>query len=107
MYKFSRVLGILIDNAIEASEKCDDKIIELSFIRENHNSRSIISIKNTYSNKTVNISEIFEKGMSSKKEHFGIGLWEIRRYVKKSKNLDLKTIKTEKFFIQNFYIYDS
>ena len=107
MYKFSRVLGILIDNAIEASEKCDDKIVQLSFIRENHNSRSIISIKNTYSNKNVNIREIFEKGMSSKKEHFGIGLWEVRRYVKKSKNLDLKTIKTEKFFIQNFYIYDS
>ena len=106
MYKFSRILGILIDNAIEASEKCEEKIVKLSFFRENISHRAVISIKNTYPNPNVNINQIFEKEISSKSGHTGIGLWEVKRYVKKNKNIDLNTSKTEKFFIQELYVYD-
>ena len=106
MYKFSRALGILLDNAIEEAEKCPEKIVKASFIRENRNSRSVITIKNTYLNKDVNIEKIFKKGESGKENHFGIGLWEIKNYVKKSKNLDLYTSKTPDFFIQELSIYD-
>ena len=106
MYKFSRALGILLDNAIEEAEKCPEKIVKASFIRENRNSRSVITIKNTYLNKDVNIEKIFKKGESGKENHFGIGLWEIQNYVKKSKNLDLYTSKTPDFFIQELSIYD-
>ena len=106
MYKFSRALGILLDNAIEEAEKCPEKIVKASFIRENRNSRSVITIKNTYLNKDVDIEKIFKKGESGKENHFGIGLWEIQNYVKKSKNLDLYTSKTPDFFIQELSIYD-
>lgn len=105
-YEFSRMLGILIDNGIEEAEKCKEKIIKLSFIRENRNNRSVISIQNTYSNKDVNIEKIFDKGISGKENHSGIGLWEVRNYVKKSKNLDLFTSKDDKFFKQELSIYD-
>jgi len=106
LYQFSRILGILIDNAIEEAEKCKDKIIKLSFIRENRNNRAIITIQNTYLNKDVNIEKIFEKGVSGKEKHSGIGLWEIKNYIKKSKNLDLFTSKNDIFFKQELSIYD-
>ena len=106
MYQFSRILGILIDNAIEATEKCDEKIIKISFIRENINSRAIVTITNTYSNKDVDIEKIFDKGLSSKANHLGVGLWEVKKYIKKSQNLDLHTSKTDKYFKQELIIYD-
>ncbi len=106
MYQFSRILGILLDNAIEEAEKCSEKIVRISFIRENKNNRSVITIKNTYSNKDVDIEKIFEKGLSGKENHSGIGLWEVKKYVTSSKNLDLYTNKDEKYFKQELSIYD-
>mgnify|MGYP004654597683 FL=1 len=106
MYHLSRILGILIDNAIEEAEKCNEKIVRLSFIHENKNNRSVITVKNTYSNKDVNLEKIFEKGLSTKENHSGIGLWEVRKYIKKSKNLDLYTSKNDKYFIQELFIYN-
>lgn len=107
LYQFSRILGILIDNALEEAEKCKDKIIKLSFIREPRNNRAVISIENTYSNKDVDLEKIFNKGESGKRNHSGIGLWEVRNYVTRSKNLDLFTTKDSKFFKQELSIYDT
>lgn len=106
LYELSRILGILIDNAIEEAEKCNDKIVKVSFIRENRNNRAVISVQNTYSNIDVDTEKIFEKGESGKENHSGIGLWEVRNYIKKSKNLDLFTSKTNEFFKQELSIYD-
>ncbi|MEI3401875.1 MAG: GHKL domain-containing protein [Clostridia bacterium] len=106
MFKFSRAIGVLLDNAIEEAEKCNDKIVKISFIRENRNNRSVVTVKNTYSNKDVNLEKIFEKGTSNKKEHSGFGLWELRKYVKNSTNLDLYTSKDDTYFKQELSIYD-
>ena len=106
IYQFSRILGILLDNAIEEAEKCDEKIVRISFIRENKNNRSVITIKNTYSNKDVDIEKIFEKGLSGKENHSGIGLWEVKKYITASNNLDLYTSKDDKYFKQELSIYD-
>lgn len=106
LYQLSRMLGVLLDNAIEEAEKCKEKIVKVSFIRENRNNRAVITIQNTYSNKNVDIDKIFNKGESGKENHSGIGLWEVKKYVKKSKNLDLFTSKTDTFFKQELSIYD-
>ena len=106
MYKFSRILGILLDNAVEAASLCDEKIVRVIFRRENNNRRNVIIIKNTYSNKAVNTEEIFKKGVSGKENHSGIGLWEVKNYIKKSKNLNLFTSKNNKYFSQQLEIYD-
>ena len=105
-YELSRILGILIDNAIEEAEKCTEKIVQIIFRRENRNHKSLIIVKNTYLNKNVDTEKIFEKGISSKNNHSGIGLWEVRNYVTKSKNLDLFTTKNSQFFIQELSIFD-
>lgn len=106
IYYLSRILGILIDNAIEEAEKCDEKIVRISFIAENKNNRSVITVKNTYSNKDVDLEKIFEKGLSGKENHSGIGLWEVRKYIRKSNNLDLFTSKDPTYFKQELFIYN-
>ena len=105
MYEFSRMLGILLDNAIEEAVKCEDKKVIVTFRDELKNNRCLITIENTYSNKNVDINQIFQKGISGKENHSGIGLWEVRNYLNKSKNLDLFTTKNDVFFKQELSIY--
>lgn len=105
IYEFARILGILLDNAIEASSECEEKLINLTFREDSKNSRQLIIVENTYKNKDVDTEKIFEKGVSGKEEHSGLGLWEVRKIVKKNKNINLFTTKNEKFFVQQLEIY--
>lgn len=109
-YELTRILGILFDNALEAASKCDKKIVNISFRNDTSHNKILIIIQNTYKNKDINIDKIFEKGYSSKgnikeKHSHGLGLWEVRKYLKKNTNLDLYTTKNDEFFTQQFEIY--
>ncbi len=110
MYELTIILGILLDNAIEAAKKCDKKIVNITFRKDNKTNIDLIIIQNTYTNKDVNIDKIFEKGYTSKtnkdKENHGLGLWEVRKYLRKNTNLDLYTTKNENYFTQQFEIYN-
>lgn len=105
IYEFARILGILLDNAIEASSECEDKIINLSLRNDSKNSRELIIIENTYNDKNIDTEKIFEKGVSGKENHTGLGLWEVRKIVKKNNNVNLHTSKNDKFFSQTLEIY--
>jgi len=96
-----------LDNAIEASSECEEKIINIYFRNEYNKNRNIIIISNTYKDKSINTDEIFEKGKSSKKNHSGLGLWEVRQYINKNDNLNLFTTKDDKYFSQQLEIYNS
>ncbi len=103
IYEFTRILGILLDNAIEASKECDEKIINLE-IRNDQN-RQILLIENTYLNKDIDTEKIYEKNYSTKTGNSGLGLWEVRKILKKNNNLNLFTSKTDKFFKQQLELY--
>lgn len=105
IYEFARILGILLDNAIEASSECEEKIINLSFRNDTKNLREVIVVENTYSEKNVDTEKIFEKGVSGKENHTGLGLWEVRKLIKKNSNVNLHTSKNNKFFSQTLEIY--
>ena len=105
IYEFGRILGILLDNAIEAAEHSEEKIINISFRREEKNKRNVISIENSYSNKDVDTEHIFNKGVTEKENHSGIGLWEVRKLISKNTNVNLFTSKTDEFFKQQLEIY--
>lgn len=107
IYEFTKILGILMDNAIEASSECEEKVIHVSFRNEKNRHRLVMLIENTYVDKEINIDRIFEKDFStkSKQTNSGLGLWEVRQILKKSNNLDLFTTKNEEFFRQQFEIY--
>ena len=105
IYEFTRVLGILLDNAIDASNECDEKIMNIIFRDDAKNHRQLIIVENTYKDKNVDTEKIFNKGFTGKENHTGLGLWEVRKILNKSKNLDLYTTKNEKYFSQQIEIY--
>lgn len=105
IYEFARILGILLDNAIEASSESEEKIINLTFRNDTKNSRQLIIIENSYTNKDIDMEKIFEKGISEKENHTGLGLWEVRKLIQKNNNINLHTSKNDKFFSQQLEIY--
>lgn len=106
IFDFARILGILLDNAIEASSECiDKKEIHVIFRDDSKNYRQLIIVENTYKNKDINIEEIFKKGVSGKENHSGIGLWEVQEILKKNNNLNMHTTKDDNFFTQQLEIY--
>lgn len=105
IYEFARILGILLDNAIEASQECEEKIINITFRNDEKNHRQLIIIENTYPNKDVDTIRIFGKGISEKENHSGLGLWEVQNILKKNNNISLFTTKTDKYFKQQLEIY--
>lgn len=104
-YQFSRILGILLDNAIEASSECDKKIVNLIFREDTVYRRQLVTIENTYNDKNVDTKKIFNKGVSGKSNHTGLGLWEVNKLVSKNSNVKLLTSKNGDFFVQQLEIY--
>ena len=107
IYEFTRILGILLDNAIEAASECENKVIHVSFRKDQNRRRLLVVIDNTYKNKDINVDKIYEKDFSTKSKttNSGLGLWEVRQILKKNNNLNLYTTKSEEFFSQQFEIY--
>lgn len=105
IYEFSRILGILFDNAIEAARECEEKIINIEIRRDSLRNRQLLMIENTYSEKNIDLENIFKKGISSKPNNTGLGLWEVRQILKKHHNLNLFTNKDNKFFKQQLEMY--
>lgn len=105
IYEFTRMLGILLDNAIEAASECDKKVLNISFRNDAKNNVNIIQIENTYLDKDVDIDHIFNKGITGKENHTGLGLWEVREILKKNNNINLHTTKTDEYFSQQLEIY--
>lgn len=107
-YVIARMLGILLDNAIEASLECEEKIINVRIIKELNKHRTLIVIENTYENKEIDTNKIFDKNYTTKvgKGNSGLGLWKIRDILRKDMNLDLFTTKDEKMFRQQLEIYE-
>ena len=106
-YDLCRIVGILLDNAIEAAEKCTKKIINIKLINERKAKRNVIIIENTYKEKNLDIDKLFEKGSSTKTKEsttHGLGLWTVRKILKSNNNLNLYTAKNE-LFCQQLEIY--
>ena len=106
IYEFTRILGILLDNAIEASSECDEKIINMVIRDEEKKHRQVLYIENTYSNKDVDTEKIYEKAFTTKPNNTGLGLWEVRKILTRNTNLNLFTSKNDEFFSQQLEIYN-
>lgn len=101
----SRILGIIIDNAIEATEKVNNKYIKIEMSYDKHKGADVIKVYNTFDTKAnIDLSKIYDKGVSSKKVKSGIGLWEVKKLIGKNPNSQVfATIEKDKF-IQNIII---
>lgn len=103
IYELTRILGILLDNAIEASKECTEKNINISFKQDKY--KQILIIENTYNDKQLSIEKIFEKDYTTKPNNTGLGLWEVRKILNKNSNLNLHTSKNNDYFSQQLEIY--
>ncbi len=108
-YELCRVLGILIDNAIEATKECDNKEISIKFIKDKYNNRNLVIIENPFKNTLLDLSKLKQKGFTTKKDkkRHGLGLWRVNKIVAKNDNLRLTTSREDnKIFKQQLEIYN-
>lgn len=103
--ELSRIFGILLDNAIEATQKAKEKYIKLEINFNEKKYADVIRVINSYDTSIkIDLENIYEKGVSSKKVKSGIGLWEVKKLVKKNNHSQIyATIENNKF-IQNLII---
>ena len=101
-YTLTRILGILLDNAIEASKECNQKIVNISF--QDYKDKQLIIVENTYLAKGISTKKIFEKNFTTKKDNSGLGLWKISKILSKNQNLNLYTQAGKEFFSQQLEI---
>ena len=100
--QLSRILGILLDNAIEASlEVPDDKKIEMNIIQIDKTTD--IQISNTFNNTGTSIADFNKEGFSTKDTNRGLGLSSAHEIANKL-NILLNTEIDGNTFIQNLSI---
>jgi Signal transduction histidine kinase regulating citrate/malate metabolism len=101
--EFSRVMGIILENALEEASTNEDKRVEIyvEVIDEELN----ITVANTFKNRKINLNEIYEKGYSTKGDDRGLGLYILRSVVDKNSNMTLNTLIREGMFVQDLYIF--
>lgn len=108
-YEFCRILGILIDNAIESAKECEEKVVNIRFIKDFKSNRKLVIIENSYNTSLeIDIDKIFEKGYTSKKDtkdEHGLGLWTVRKILNQTEKLSLFTTKGD-LFCQQLEIYE-
>lgn len=98
----ARCLAIIIDNAIEAAEGCEDALINIIFINENNSIRCIV--ENSHKEINIDLKKIYEKGVSSKGIGRGIGLNIVKNLLVNEDNILLNSIVKNDRFIQEMYI---
>lgn len=96
----SRIIGIVMDNALEASIKSKEKFVMIEVFEQNDN--VIIIIENSYNNK-VDVNDLKKKNFSTKGKSRGLGLYIANILLKKSKHIEM-TQHAEELFITKLTI---
>ena len=102
-----QMLGILLDNAIEAALEVgeDERKLQIAIIK-NRGSKTFI-IKNTWKEIDIPISNMFEYRFSTKGKSRGEGLSTVRSYLDRNRGLYLETDLTDGFFTQKLTVKDN
>ncbi len=108
-FELSRILGILLDNAIEATEELDkpDKEIIFRLYKNAMTGIATIKIENEFVNdKDISVAKVYLKDFSTKKNPSGFGLYEVKKTVKALNNVSIQTNIEENVFKQKLIIKD-
>lgn len=93
-----RILGILLDNAIEAALESDEKKVEIGIIKKDPT--VIIIVINSFKGNSLQVSRMFTEGFSTKGENRGLGLSNMKQILNQYKNVTLDTYIEKNSFIQ-------
>ncbi|WP_026887557.1 sensor histidine kinase [Clostridium beijerinckii] len=100
-----RVIGILLDNAIEAALECESPSLKLGII--NKKNSIVILIINSCLKGNPPIYKMFESGFSTKGSNRGLGLSNLKEVISSYKNVTIDTSVENQEFIQNLQILNS
>ena len=100
----ARILGIFLDNAIEAALETEQPQIGLNII-QNETGVSII-ISNHFRDNSVMLHKLKQKGFSTKIGHQGIGLWNAQKIISSYDNVLLETTMKCGCFTQHIELTD-
>ncbi len=96
-----KIMGVFLDNAIEAVEKLEEKFVDLEMSKEKE--RLFISVTNNYKG-VIDIDHIEEKGFTTKGENHGYGLPLVKELIAKNKLLKNEKMLTNDEFTQRLII---
>lgn len=97
-----RAIGILLDNAIEASMQAKEKIINIALMKHGH--MVTILISNTYEEGILPLHKIYTEGASSKGDNRGFGLSNFKNIINKYDNILSETTLNDGYFTQTLRI---
>ena len=95
---FLTIVSILCDNAIEASAEASQPHVSIAFFK--NGARETFIIENSIREESIDISEIFSFGASSKGEDRGVGLYTVMKIVESYPNVSLNTTCQDQVFRQ-------
>ena len=100
----ARILGIFLDNAIEATLETEQPQIGLNIIQDKAGVSIIIS--NSFRDNGVMLHNLKRKGFSTKAGHQGIGLWNAQKIISSYDNVLLETTMKCNYFTQHLELTD-
>lgn len=95
---FLTIVSILCDNAIEASIEASQPHVSIAFFK--NGAQETFIIENSIKEESIDISEIFSFGASSKGEERGVGLYTVMKIVESYPNASLNTTCRNQVFRQ-------
>ena len=95
---FLTIVSILCDNAIEASAEASQPHVSIAFLK--NGAQETFIIENSIKEESIDISEIFSFGASSKGEERGVGLYTVMKIVESHPNTSLNTTCQNQVFRQ-------
>ena len=98
MLDMIRILSILLTNAVEAAQEADKPLVEVAIT--NKNNVITVMIYNTRSKIPLNKRRIWEKGVSSKGDDRGLGLYNLKKLLGDYPQLSLETKVGQEDFTQ-------
>lgn len=101
LHDVSKVLGVYIDNAIEATVSSEKKYIIIESYLEKDS--VVFSISNTYSG-NVNLNKVDKEGYTTKGEGKGYGLSLVKDIINKNNCLEQKRSLNGMYYVQKLYI---
>ena len=99
---FITIVSVLCDNAIEASQETDNPTIKMAYLQLAD--KQLFVIENSIQDESIDISDIFNFGISTKGETRGIGLYNVMRIIERYPHTSLQTTSQNRIFSQSFEI---
>ena len=100
----TRILGIYIDNAIEATSECEKKELKFNIVKEEN--AVIIVVMNSFVNHNLSVKEMEKQNVSTKGEGRGLGLNNVNEILRKYSNINKITEIKDGYFVQTLVIYN-